>query len=286
MNTRELLEKDKEQLKTRLSAAADAEEAAVICENALNRIQLQYNEQAPSDAVRKAASASLTTARAALQLIDSSGEIQSYERTLPSGNIKAGGWVPVAVGAGFSAAAAFFMTAAPAALSPVGLILLIAGLIGVFIGGLQFGKKRGFTPQKEQILEVHPAPEKICHSLTGLLTVVDQQLEDIQYEELRDKELPGPVTVNKAALPEDELKLLSGILESAYARADDADARAEISNIRFYLHKKGVETVEYSEETARYFNRIPSKKKGTLRPAILQNSTILIKGMAGDGGSV
>ena len=283
MNTRELLEKDKEQLKTRLSAATDAEEAAVICENALNRIQLQYNEQAPSDAVRKAASASLTTARAALQLIDSSGEIQTYERTLPSGNKKAGGWVAVAVGAGFSAAAAFFMTAAPAAMSPVGLILLIAGLIGIFIGGLQFGKKRGYIPQKEQILEVHPAPDKICHSLSGLLTVVDQQLEDVQYEELRDKELSGPVAINEAAVPEDELKLLSGILESAYARYEDADAQAEISNIKFYLHKKGLEAVEYSEETARYFSRIPSQRKGTLRPAVLQGTTILMKGLAGSG---
>ena len=286
MNTRELLEKDKEQLKTRLSAAADAEEAAVICEKALNRIQLQYNEQAPSDAVRKAASASLTTARAALQLIDSSGEIQSYERTLPSAASKAGGWIPVAVGAGFSAAAAFFMMTAPAAMSPVGLVLLIAGLVSIFIGGLQFGKKRGIAPRKEQILEVHPAPEKICHSLTGLLTVVDQQLEDVQYEEMRVKELPGPVAVNQAALPDDELQLLSGILESAYARADNPEAQAEISNIRFYLHKKGIEAVEYSEETARYFNRIPSVKKGTLRPAVLQNNTVLIKGLAGDGGTI
>ena len=66
MNTRELLEKDKAQLQTRLSAAADAEEAAGICEKAVNRILLQYNEQAPSEASRKAASASLATVRAAL----------------------------------------------------------------------------------------------------------------------------------------------------------------------------------------------------------------------------
>ena len=37
------------------------------------------------------------------------------------------------------------------------------------------------TPQKEQIIEVHPEPEKICHNLSGLLTVVDQQLEDAQF---------------------------------------------------------------------------------------------------------
>ncbi|MBO5520831.1 MAG: hypothetical protein J5973_04060 [Eubacterium sp.] len=283
MNTRELLEKDKEQLKTRLSAASDAEEAAQICEKAVSRILLQYNEQAPSDAARKAASASLTTVRAALSLMDSTGEIQTYERTLPSKKSGAGAWVPLAVGAGFSAAAAFFMTAAPAAMSPVGLVLLIAGLIGVFIGGRNFGKKRGVTPQKEQIIEVHPEPEKICHNLSGLLTVVDQQLEDAQFEEIRAKELPGPVANNSAAIPEEELQLLSGILESAYTRPDDPDAQTTISNIRFYLHKKGIETVEYTEETSRYFNKIPALRTGTLRPAVLQGNTVLVKGLAGSG---
>lgn len=286
MNTRELLEKDKEQLKTRLSAASDAEEAAQICEKAVSRILLQYNEQAPSEAVRKAASSSLTTVRAALSLMDSTGEIRTYERTLPAERSRAGGWVPLAAGAGFSAAAAFFLTAAPAAMSPVGLVLLIAGLAGVFLGGLNFGKNRGAVPKKEQILEVHPEPEKICHNLSGLLTVVDQQLEDAQYEEIHAKELPGPVTSANAAVPEEELQLLSGILESAYTRPDDPDAQTTISNIRFYLHKKGIETVEYTEETSRYFNRIPSLRTGTLRPAILQGTTVLVKGLAGGGSSL
>ena len=283
MNTREFLEQDKERLKTRLGAAADAEEAAVICEDELNRILFRYNEQVPSDTMRKAASATLTTIRSALPLMDSSGEIRSYERTLSSGNNKAGGWAPLAVGIVLAAASAFYMTAVPAALAAVGFALMGGGLVGVFIGGLKFGKKRGFVPEKEQILEVHPDPEKIYHGLSGLLTVVDQHLEDVHFEELRDSELLGPVSGEPAALPEDELQLLAGILESAYARPESPDSQAMISNIRFYLHKKGVETLEYSEETARYFNKIPSSLKGTLRPAILQNNTVIVKGLTGGG---
>lgn len=283
MNTRELLEQDKDQLKTRLSAASDAEEAAVICEKAVNRILLQYNEQAPSEAARKAASVSLTTVRAALPLMDSAGEIRSYERTLPTRKPTGRSWAALAAGAGLSAAAAFFLTAAPAAMSPVGFLLMAGGLAGFFVSGLYFGKKRGFVPEKEQILEVHPEPEKICHNLTGLLTVVDQQLEDAQFEEDRAREVPGPVTNSNAAVPEEELQLLSGILESAYGRPDDPDAQTTISNIRFYLHKKGVETVDYTEDTARYFNRIPSLREGTLRPAVLQGTTVLVKGLAGSG---
>ena len=171
MNTRELLEKDKEPLITRLSAAEDAEEAAAICETALNRILLQYNEQASSDTMRKAASTSLATVRAALPLINSSGEIKSYERTLPSDKSTAGGWAALAVGAGFSAAAGFFLSSAPAGLSFVGLILLIAGLVAVFLSGRNFGKKKGYVPKKEQFLEVRPDPDKIYRNLLGLLTI-------------------------------------------------------------------------------------------------------------------
>ena len=41
MNTRELIETDKERLKSRLSTAADADEAAVICEDTINRVLLR-----------------------------------------------------------------------------------------------------------------------------------------------------------------------------------------------------------------------------------------------------
>ena len=254
MNTRQLLEKDKEQFKTRLAAANDADEAARVCEQTLNRILLQYNEQAPSDALRKAASTSLTTVRAALPLINSAGEIQTYERTLPAEK-KPGGWVPLGIGAGLSAGAAALFMAAPAAFAPVGLALLIGGLAGIFISGLQFGRKKGVVPKTEQILEVRPDPDKIYHNLLGLLTVEDQYLEDVGFEDRRGKELPGPAAVAAAALPEDQLQLLSGILESAYARSGDPDAEAVVSNVRFYLHKKGVEVLDY---------RLPAISTGSL----------------------
>ena len=283
MNTRELLEKDRERLKGRLSAAGGPEEAAVICEDEINRVLMQYNEQAPSDVIRRAASAFLTTVRYALPLIDSSGEIQTYERTLPKEKKNAAGWAALAIGAGFSAAAAFFLMTATAAMSPVGLVLLAAGLVGIFIGGLKFGRNRGAAPRVEQIIEVHPDPDKIYRNLTGYLTAVDRCLEDVQIDELRDKEQAAPEVSGRMALPEDELQLLSGILEAAYARGDSPDAQSVISNIRFYLHKKGIEVIEYSEENARYFNKMPSRVQGTLRPAILQDNTVIVKGLTGGG---
>ncbi len=283
MNTREFLEKDKDRLKNHLSTATGAEEAVRICEDELNRILLQYNEQSPSDTLRRAASSSMMTVRSALPLMSSSGEIRSYERTISASSPKTGFWMPLGFGIALCAAAGFFLTTAPKSLLAVGLILLIAGIVCVFIGGMRFGKRHGYIPEKEQILEVRPDPDKIYYNLSGLLTVVDQQLEDTQYEELREKELPKASAADGISVPEEELQLLSGILETAYARIDSPGADTVISNIRFYLHKKGMEVIEYSDETARYFNKMPSSMNGTLRPAILQGNTVVIKGLAGGG---
>ena len=55
MNIRDLLEKDKERLMTRLANAVSPEQAARECEDELGRLLLEYNEQAPSDRVSEAA---------------------------------------------------------------------------------------------------------------------------------------------------------------------------------------------------------------------------------------
>ena len=61
MNIRDLLEKDKERLMTRLANAVSPEQAARECEDELGRLLLEYNEQAPSDRVSEAAYYSMQT---------------------------------------------------------------------------------------------------------------------------------------------------------------------------------------------------------------------------------
>ena len=284
MNTRELLEKDKERLKARLESALTHEEAIAVCEDELSRILLQYNEQASSERAGEAAAWSLAAAQASLPLIDSSGEIQVYERTLENGEKKSGGLVPLAAGACGSAGGAFVLAAAPAVLQPVGFILLLAGAVGLFLGGLKFGRSRTApAPKKERLLEIRPDSEKIVHHLSRLLMVVDRNLDDAGFKDLQEAQQARLSISGKTALPEDELALLAGVLESAYTRADSPDAQTIISNVRFYLHKKGIEAVDYTDETARFFNKMPSRKNGTLRPALLQGGDVVMKGLAGDG---
>ena len=128
MNIRDLLEKDKERLMTRLANADNPEQAARECEDEIGRLLLEYNEQAPSDRVGEAAYYSMQTARAAISLVDSTGEIRAYERTGVTEVSGKNYVIPLAGGIGAMAAGGLVLALAPAVLAPVGLIGLIVAL--------------------------------------------------------------------------------------------------------------------------------------------------------------
>ena len=50
-----------------------------------------------------------------------------------------------------------------------------------------------------------------------------------------------------------------------------------------YLHKQQIEVVDYSEKTKQYFDLMPGSGKGTIRPAMIADGTLLKKGMASTG---
>ena len=95
-----------------------------------------------------------------------------------------------------------------------------------------------------------------------------------------------------------ELELLSRLLEDAYGRrGEDEQAEEEISQIRFYLHRKGIEAVDWTGDTERqngtegggaggrggWFDMMPAFESGTLRPALVFDGRLLKKGMASAG---
>ena len=73
---------------------------------------------------------------------------------------------------------------------------------------------------------------------------------------------------------------LASLLETAYASLDTDESRQSVSDIKCYLHKRGIEVVDYSDETNMYFNRMPASRTCTLKPAIVKNKVALIRGMA------
>ena len=278
MKTRELLEKDKERLLARLAKADTPEQTVGALEDELSRIQIQYGEHVTDETLSREASYALQTARAALSLVDSTGEIRTYERTDTARKAAKGKYlIPLTAGCGTGAAGAALLAMAPAALTPFGAILVIAGLILTFVGGYNFGKRGSLPDKSEQIVDVRMDSDKIYRNLGAMLTVVDHNLEDARLTEaepLMTSE-PSPDDVD-----DDELRLLSALLETAYSAGDASENRQTISDITFYLHRRGIDVVEYSESASNYFNRMPAMHTQTLKPALVKDQVVLIRGMA------
>ena len=58
------------------------------------------------------------------------------------------------------------------------------------------------------------------------------------------------------------------------------DALERLGGVRFFLHKNGVEAVEWSPEKDELFDRLPGAENGTIRPALVAEETVLKKGLA------
>jgi hypothetical protein len=56
-----------------------------------------------------------------------------------------------------------------------------------------------------------------------------------------------------------------------------------VDQIKYFLHKNQIEVVDYSKDTAQYFDLMPGTKAGTIRPAMVANGRLLKKGLASKG---
>ncbi len=291
MDTRELLKKDKDKLLNRLSGAQDPQQCVTILEEELGRILCSYNEECRNDLAARTAGSTIQTAKAALPFIDSLREVKVFERSLPG---SAGGGKPerellVRVLAGSLMILAAVLLSSSGSLShvifmPVCLVLAGAGGFGLFSAGRYSGK--GKQPEKEHIITKEYDPEKLYHHLLTVLTVIDQELEEaLESQPSWGLSMGIDLQTDMLPLPEEELKLLSGILQAAYLQKEEPYSREIISDVRFYLYRKAIDVVEYNGQTERYFDRLPSGNAGTIRPALLQGGNLLCKGLAaaGDG---
>ena len=279
MTTREILEQDRDRLYGQLVEAKDMDRAIRVCEDELDRIVMRHNERAENEQTSEAAASLMQTARSALVMMDSGGAPQVYQSS--GGAPAAGRWQPMlGAGAGGMLAGGLLIALIPSAVA-AGLALLAAGGAALFFAGRAMGGGSPRAAAGRQIVEIPVDADKIWHHLVMITTVVDQNLQTGAL--LPPAEAPALSAAGSGEAGDSELKLLSGLLETAYARADDPDMADVASEIRFYLHGKGVETVDYSPENARWFTRMPSKRAGTLRPALVKDGEVLVKGMAAGG---
>ena len=84
----------------------------------------------------------------------------------------------------------------------------------------------------------------------------------------------------KDGLKKEDIQLYSSLLESAYSQGDDEYAKEIVNDLKFYLHKRKIEVVDYNGENKEYFERMPGEAMATIRPALLFNKEVLRKGLA------
>ena len=293
MTFQEAFETEKDTMRTQAAAASSMEELAEIAVKTLDRMHYRVQEET-EEALLPLASELTETAKAAAYFADTAGEVKLWERTVKKqdpekkGSRRTGavfGWVLLLVSVlSFGAAFVFASSSDAAFLAALTqertLALIGASLISLFFSGWLIRPVKNMEKETERKSEILPDAGKYVRIFSALALTMDAQMEEarerMKLEDMR-REQEGA-----AAIGEEEAALFSELL-AAYESGDGAYAAEKIGDVKFYLHKKGIETVSYSAETAQYFDLLPSPGSGTIRPALVKDGSLIRKGIAAGG---
>ena len=278
MTLTEILEENKEKLIRQIDAAGGADQVRPVLEAAIDRVLYRYNEDCRDDRLREAAAGYLRIARTEVPLVNTVREVRAFERTVKDGERRAAFplLLVVFLAAGGALAAALLLTQTKLLLLPMTLVMLAGAALCFFLAGFFAVRRGGRAPKKEFRYECLPDSDVIYRTLYTVLMVADQCLDQIEVE---DKWNNRVMKDGSEKISEAELNLFSGLLEAGASR-DAEYAFDKLSEIRFYLHTKNIDVVDYSPEYVAWFDRMPSDTYGTLRPALVSNGKLLKKGLA------
>ena len=305
MTLQTLLEQEKERLISALSGA-DPVSAVRSMNAALDRILYAFNDGEENPRVREAADGMLQAAKAACSLADCAGETTIYGRTeygktVPGKRkLSKGGLLLLVlglIGAASTVLGAQFLASSAAGLPPrwvlAGVPLLTAAAL--FFAGMLL--RRGKETSKETLHAETKIDASLAYNrLLSVILVIDKRLEEVRSAARQEEK--ARLREQASALDGAELELLSRLLEDAYGRrGEDELAEEEISQIRFYLHQKNVEVVDWTDDAVQqsgteggaavinssWFDMIPAYSGGTIRPALVADGKLLKKGMASAG---
>ena len=283
-----LLEQDREMVMTQLTQERAQESAVTVLEKEADRLMVRAGALGVEQA--STVQGMLQILKCALPLVSSVSEAETWEK---DGGQDAGakGSVPVSAivcgAAGIVCVIAGMLGAGLFALfrvlwSAAGCALLIAA---GWLAGRGRRKKPGKTDtQVRQTFLVDPA--RIWHILQGTLLSADHSLktagEHAASAAQEEKEHAA------GALKKEDLLFFSDLLENAYAqrrRSESNEALTEqVESIRYYLHERGIETEDYSRQSAAWFEQLPSGTEAvTIRPALLKDGVVIMKGVASGG---
>ena len=303
MTLQSIFEQSRERLTSAVSGT-DTVSAIRILTAELDRILYTFNDQEENDRVREAAGSMIQVAKAACTLVDSSGEATVYGRTeygkaapvkgklpKPALLLLILGLIAAAVtlvgiqllaGAAAAGSADWQSAGLPPRWVLAGVPLL--AMAALFFAGLLF-RRRKAGGKETLYAETKLDADKVCSRLLSMILVMDKCLEDIRNAARQEEK--NRLKEQAAAMDPAELELLSRLLEDAYARkGTDEQAEEEIAQIRFYLHRKSVDVVDWTGDKpgqSGWFDMMPAFSGGTLRPALIADGVLLKKGLASAG---
>ena len=291
------LEQDKDMVMAQLSADRTQENAVRVLEKETDR--LMYRAGAFDARKAPAAQGMLQVLKSALPLTATVSEVQTWEKSAKKDAGKG--------------------SVRPPALSVVcgiaGILCVIAGLIGpgafsgftrifqvlwtaagcalLLAGGYLAGRDRRMEgrqktcsarAQDEEIQQTFLVDQaRIWHILQGTLLGADHSLETAR--ELFAGAASEGSRDASGSLKKADLQFFCELLENAYALRrqfpQDAAIAEQVESIRYYLHERGIETVDYSRQDGKWFELLPGDDEAvTIRPAFLQDSVVVMRGIA------
>lgn len=289
---RVLWEADRDGITAKLGQSQDLAAAAGTVNRELGRALLRYNEREQDQRICSAAAGAIRIAQETVPLITGAGRVRAYRRLAQEGGMAAGAaysrkrklgrlfWPAILVAALACLAAVFlpqFMGGQdPPAVRAVPAALAVAA---AFVAGAQIKKKAQEPDDSGLKFEIAPDAEDIYHTILSMLTVIDDELDELRADIAPEQEADMPERPAYGA-DREELELLAAILENAYADRGVDLADTTISDISFYLHKAGIEVEDYKPGNESWFTIMPSGRNDTVKPALIKDGEALVKGVA------
>ncbi len=285
---KELLEKDRERFMQSASKAENAQQMIKEAERQLSRVLYIFNEEEQSEQVKAAAYRMIQAVTSVTSFLDCSGRTKIYGKTeYTDGQLKKKrspmfyvflllsvvllGSIVFVIALN-SETEAFFR-------SHMSIVLLAAAcLVTCLLTGITAGKTDRTT--EDLVAETTSDANKVWLSLYQAVVMIDKLLDDVRTEEENEKK---KAIREKGVMENDEIELMANLLENAYSDPDNPASEDMISHIRFYLHNHLVDVVNYSAQDRAWFDMMPAKDPGTIRPALVSEGRLLKKGLAAGG---
>ena len=291
MTLLEYLDKDKDKLLASFAQAQTAEKVIPIVEAEYDRLLYEYNEDARNDHERRYVAGMLQTARMAAPLLDCIGETKIWEQGGKLLNdekkkVRLLAIILVVAGILLLAAITIVICGIDAVLNritdkPVLIGAFALAVCFLFFGGFFFIRKKKASYSEKQLKDENRVdPQRIYQAMHAVLMIVDRNLNEALAAEEAEKQISDEDV--ELLQGSSELSLYSDLLEAARS-GDGQYALDQLSKVAFFLHQKGIDVLEYSDDKRSFFDTIPGERNETIRPALVKDGHLLKKGVVSGG---